>query len=40
MHVRIPHEVVVETMDKIASEEAKLETGTPSEAEAKQEVVS
>ena len=25
MHVRIPHEVVVETMEKIASEEAKLE---------------
>ena len=25
MHVRIPHEVVVETMEKISSEEAKLE---------------
>ena len=40
MHVRIPHEVVVETMEKIASEEATLEAGTPSEAEAKPEVVS
>jgi hypothetical protein len=40
MHVRIPHEVVVETMEKITSEEAKLETGTPSEAESKPEVVS
>ena len=32
MHVRIPHEVVVETMEKIASEEAKLEAGTKPEA--------
>jgi Family of unknown function (DUF6325) len=28
MHIRIPHEVVVETMEQIASEEAKLEAGT------------
>jgi hypothetical protein len=28
MHVRIPHEVVVETMEKITGEEAKLEAGT------------
>jgi len=28
MHVRIPHELVVETMDKITSEEAKLKAGT------------
>ena len=29
MNVRIPHELVVETMEKIASEEAKLAAGTP-----------
>jgi hypothetical protein len=40
MHVRIPHEDVVEVMDKITSEEARLEAGTPSEAESKPEVVS
>jgi hypothetical protein len=40
MHVRIPHEVVVETMEKIAGEEAALEAGTPSETEAKPEAVS
>jgi hypothetical protein len=40
MHVRIPHEVVVETMDKITSEEAMLEAGTPSEAEVKPEAAS
>jgi len=40
MHVRIPHEVVVETMEKIASEEAKLEAGTPSETEAKPKAAS
>ena len=40
MHVRIPHEDVVEVMDRIASEEAKIEAGTPSEAESKPEVVS
>ena len=40
MHIRIPHEDVVEVMDKIASEEAKLEAGTPSEAEAKPEAES
>ena len=28
MHVRIPHELVVETMEKIASEEARLAAGT------------
>jgi hypothetical protein len=32
MHVRIPHHVVVETMEKIASEEAKLAAGTTPEA--------
>jgi hypothetical protein len=32
MHVRIPHEDVVEVMDKIASEEAKLEAETKPEA--------
>ncbi len=37
MHVRIPHEVVVETMEKISGEEAALKAGTPSEAEAKPE---
>ena len=36
MHVRIPHEVVVETMDKIASVEA----GTTPDAEAKPEAAS
>jgi flagellar motor switch protein FliM len=40
MHVRIPHEVVVETMEKIAGEEAKLEAGTPSETEAKPKAAS
>jgi hypothetical protein len=40
MHVRIPHEVVVETMEKIASEEATLEAGAPSEAEVKPEAAS
>jgi hypothetical protein len=40
MHVRIPHEVVVETMEKIAGEEAALKAGTPSETEAKPEAVS
>jgi hypothetical protein len=40
MHVRIPHEVVVETMEKITSEEAALEAGSPSEAETKPEAVS
>jgi hypothetical protein len=40
MHVRIPHEVVVETMEKIASEEAKIEAGTPSETEAKPKAAS
>jgi hypothetical protein len=34
MHVRIPHEDVVEVMDKITSEEAKLEAGTKPEAAA------
>ena len=34
MHVRIPHDVVVQTMEKITSEEAKLAAGTPPEAEA------
>ena len=34
MHVRIPHEDVVEVMDKITSEEAKLEGGTKPEAAA------
>jgi hypothetical protein len=38
MHVRIPHEVVVETMEKIASAEAELATGTIPEEEAKPEV--
>jgi len=37
MNVRIPHEVVVETMEKIASEEAKLEAGTKPEAASKKE---
>jgi len=32
MHVRIPHEDVVEVMEKITSEEAKLEAGTKPEA--------
>jgi hypothetical protein len=32
MHVRIPHEVVVEVMENIASEEAKLAAGTSSES--------
>jgi hypothetical protein len=32
MHVRIPHEDVVEVMEKISSEEAKLEAGTKPEA--------
>jgi hypothetical protein len=40
MHVRIPHEVVVETMEKIAGEEAALEAGTPSDAEVKPEAAS
>ena len=40
MHVRIPHEDVVEVMEKITSEEARLEAGTPSEAEPKSEAVS
>jgi len=34
MHIRIPHEVVVETMEKITSEEAALEAGTKPEAAA------
>jgi hypothetical protein len=38
MHVRIPYEVVVETMEKIASADAELATGTISEEEAKPEV--
>ena len=29
MHVRIPHEVVVETIEKLANEEAALEAGAP-----------
>ena len=40
MHVRIPHEDVVEVMDKIAREEAALEAEPTSEAESKPEVVS
>ena len=32
IHVRIPHEDVVEVMEKITSEEAKLEAGTKPEA--------
>ena len=32
MHVRIPHEVVVEMMEKITSEEAKLEAGKQKQA--------
>jgi hypothetical protein len=40
MHVRIPHEVVVEVMDNIASAEAKLAAGTPSETETKPEAAS
>ena len=40
MHVRIPHEDVVEMMEKITSEEAKLAAGTTAEAEAKPEVAS
>jgi hypothetical protein len=40
MHVRIPHEVVVETMEKISGEEAALKAGIPSEAEAKPEAAS
>ena len=40
MHVRIPHEVVVETMETFASEEAKLEAGTRSETEAKPKAAS
>jgi hypothetical protein len=40
MHVRIPHEVVVETMEKITSKEAKLEADTPSETETKPEAAS
>ena len=40
MHVRIPHEVVVETMEKIAREEAALKASSPSEAEAKPEAAS
>jgi uncharacterized membrane protein len=40
MHVRIPHEVVVEAMEKITSEEAKLEAGTPSKSESKPEAAS
>jgi len=40
MHVRIPHEDVLEVMEKITSEEARLEAGTPSEAEPKSEAVS
>jgi len=38
--VRIPHEDVVEVMEKITSEEAKLEAGKPSETEAKPESAS
>ena len=34
MHVRIPHEDVVEVMDKITSEEARLEAGKKPEAAA------
>ena len=34
MHVRIPHEIVVETMDKIAAKEAELAAGTTTEAAA------
>ncbi|MGE5375545.1 MAG: DUF6325 family protein [Bacteroidota bacterium] len=34
MHVRIPHEVVVETMEKIAGEEAKQIAGSTPAAEA------
>ena len=37
MHVRIPHEVVVETMEKISSQEAQLAAGTTPEGEAKPE---
>jgi len=40
MHVRIPHEDVVEVMEKITSEEAKLDAGKPSETEAKPESAS
>jgi hypothetical protein len=41
MHVRIPHEDVVDAMEKIASEEAKLKAaGTPSETEVKPEAAS
>ena len=40
MHVRIPHEDVVEMMEKITSEEAALKAGAPSEAEAKPEAAS
>ena len=32
MHIRIPHEDVVEMMEKITSEEAKLEAGKQTEA--------
>ena len=40
MHVRIPHEDVVEVMENITSEEAKLAAGTPSETETKPEAAS
>ena len=40
MHVRIPHEVVVETMEKISSEEAKLEAGTKTKAGSKSKAAS
>ena len=40
MHIRIPHEDVVEVMEKITSEEAKLDAGKPSETEAKPESAS
>jgi hypothetical protein len=40
MHIRIPHEDVVDAMEKIASEEAKLKAGTPSETEVKPEAAS
>jgi uncharacterized membrane protein len=32
MHIRIPHDVVVETMERFAEEEAKAETGPAPEA--------
>jgi hypothetical protein len=40
MHIRIPHEDVVEMLEKIASEESALESGAPTEAEAKPEAAS